>query len=42
VAAALREYLDGKPAGRPVWPGKWKKSAAEMLQKDLTAPAGSG
>jgi site-specific recombinase XerD len=35
VAAALREYLDGKPADAPVWPGTWNERAAKMLKKDL-------
>jgi integrase len=35
VAAALRVYLDGRPADRPVWPGAWHKNAAEMLRLDL-------
>src|SRR5262245_39831131 len=35
VAAALRGYLQGKPAGQPVWPGTWHEKAAEMLQCDL-------
>ena len=34
VAEALREYLAGKPAGLPVWPGKWKSRAFLMIQKD--------
>jgi integrase len=37
VAAALRGYLAGKPAGRPVWPGTWTKDAAAMLRVDLEA-----
>jgi integrase len=39
LAAALGPYLDGKPAGLPVWPGTWPDRAAEMLRQDL-APAG--
>src|SRR5581483_2486802 len=35
VAEALRPYLAGKPAGAPVWPGKWWQPAAEMLRGDL-------
>jgi integrase len=35
VAGAMRAYLDGKPAGTPVWPGTWKDMAAAMLRKDL-------
>jgi len=39
VAAALRPYLDGKPAGVPVWGGKWARDhrGAEMLRIDLDA-----
>jgi integrase/recombinase XerC len=39
VAGLLREYLDGKPAGRPVWGGPWAsdRRAAEMLRIDLEA-----
>ncbi len=35
LAAALRAYLDGKPADAPVWPGTWHERAAEMLKADL-------
>ncbi len=37
VAAALRGYLPGKPAGAAVWPGGWHKHAAKMLRVDLAA-----
>jgi integrase len=38
VAGLLREYLDGKPAGQPVWGGTcWVQDAAEMLRRDLEA-----
>src|SRR5262249_5542294 len=37
VAEALRGYLVGKPAGRPVWPGYWSERAADMLKIDLEA-----
>ncbi len=39
IAAALRPYLDGKPAGAPVWGGTWASSrrGAEMLRIDLDA-----
>jgi integrase len=37
VALALRGYLDGKPAGVPVWPGNWADDAADMLRIDLEA-----
>lgn len=35
VARNLRDYLRDKPAGKPVWPGKWKSRAFLMVQKDL-------
>ena len=35
VAAALGEYLRNKPAGVPVWPGKWRSRAFLMIQGDL-------
>jgi integrase len=34
---ALRGYLDGRPAGMPVWPGSWAVRAAEMFNADLVA-----
>jgi integrase len=37
VAAALRTYLQGRPAGVPLWPGNWWKRAADMLRIDLDA-----
>jgi integrase len=37
VASALREYLAGRPADQPVWPGVWFTKAAEMLRIDLKA-----
>jgi integrase len=39
VAALLRDYLAGKPAGRRVWGGTWAKDykGAEMLRLDLEA-----
>lgn len=37
LAALLRDYLDGRPPGVPVWPGTWRKRASEMLQADLIA-----
>ena len=37
VAEALRVYLDGRPAGAPVWPGSWAEDAADMLRLDLAA-----
>jgi integrase len=35
----LRGYMDGKPAGNPLWPGTWAEDGAEMLRIDLE-PAG--
>ena len=39
VAAALREYLTGKPANSPIWGGTWASGCmgAEMLRRDLEA-----
>ena len=37
VAAALRDFLPGKPVGVAVWPGSWAAEAAEMLRIDLGA-----
>ncbi len=39
VAELLRAYLDGKPAGVPLWGGTWAKDGkgAEMLRIDLEA-----
>jgi integrase len=37
VARLLRDYLQDKPAGLPLWPGKWKTRAFLMIQKDLQA-----
>ena len=39
VAAALREYLNGKPANAPIWGGTWARDhrGAEMLRIDLGA-----
>jgi integrase len=37
VAKALSSYLDAKPRDRAVWPGSWRKDAAEMLRLDLAA-----
>jgi integrase len=37
VAVALRSYLVGKPKGRALWPGEWRKHAAKMLRVDLEA-----
>jgi integrase len=35
VAAVLRSYVAARPAGQPVWPGRWVKHAAKMIRKDL-------
>ena len=38
VAATVRAWLAEKPAGEPVWPGKWasQRHGAEMIRIDLT------
>lgn len=35
VARALRDYLRDKPAGKPVWPGQWRRKAVFMVRADL-------
>lgn len=37
VALALRDYLKGRAAGKPVWGGTWHERAADMLRADLEA-----
>ncbi len=37
VAADLAAYLAGRPAGHPVWPGKWAARSADMIRADLIA-----
>jgi integrase len=37
LAAELRDYLRGRAAGKPLWPGYWKDRSADMLKIDLTA-----
>jgi len=37
VAELLREYLCDKPAGVPVWPGRWRRKAVFMIRADLFA-----
>src|SRR5207302_4133555 len=39
LAELLRGYLEGKPAGQPVWGGTWAsaRKGAEMLRLDLEA-----
>ena len=35
VAVALRLFLAGRPADKPVWPGNWKKYPVKVLRVDL-------
>jgi len=35
VAAAFRDYLNGRSSQTPLWPGKWNEKAAEMVRGDL-------
>jgi integrase len=37
LAAVLRDYLIGRPAGVALWPGNWWKKGADMLRIDLDA-----
>jgi integrase len=37
LAADLRGYLAGRPAGVPVWPGTWHERAADVMRVDLDA-----
>jgi integrase len=37
VAELMRQYIAGKPADQPLWPGTWAEVAAEMLRTDLDA-----
>ena len=39
LAGLLRDYLHGRPAGRPVWPGKWAlhNEAVDLIKRDLAA-----
>jgi integrase len=37
VAYQLREFLVGKPAGQPVWPGTWSERPVSVLCRDLKA-----
>jgi integrase len=37
LAALLRDWLKGKPAGQPLWPGKWKERGGDMVRLDLEA-----
>lgn len=35
LVPGLRAYLAGAPAGRPVWPGRWRVRGAAMVRVDL-------
>lgn len=37
LAAAVRDYLRGRPGREPVWPGAWHEKAADMMRIDLDA-----
>src|SRR5262249_9048594 len=37
LATELRRFLSGRPAGKPVWPGKWADRSAEMIRGDAAA-----
>jgi integrase len=37
LVEVLREYLPGRPAGEPLWPGTWHEKGADMLKIDLGA-----
>ena len=37
VSQALAKFLEGKPAGEPIWSGSWILRAAMMLRGDLEA-----
>jgi integrase len=37
LAEVMRAYLEGKPAGEPVWPGEWRAYTASILRIDLEA-----
>jgi integrase len=37
LAADLRPYLAGRPAGAPVWPGTWHEKGADVIRVDLDA-----
>jgi integrase len=39
LLAVLRDYLTGRPAGEPLWPGTWHEKGADMLKVDLAAAA---
>jgi integrase len=35
LADTLQAFLDGKPTGKPLWPGTWATAAWKMIAKDL-------
>jgi integrase len=37
VAELIRQYVAGRPARSPIWPGAWSADGAELLQVDLAA-----
>jgi integrase len=37
LAALMRRYVGGRPAGVPLWPGTWTVAGAEMVRLDLAA-----
>jgi integrase/recombinase XerD len=37
LAALLRDWLLGKPAQSPLWPGNWVNEAADMVRLDLAS-----
>jgi integrase len=37
VAQMLRAYVEGRPRGEPLWPGKWWEDAAVVIRRDLAA-----
>jgi integrase len=37
VAQMMRQYIAGRPAERPLWPGTWTEAGAEMVRFDLAA-----
>lgn len=37
VAALMKQYLEDRPKGQPVFPGNWPDHAAAMIQRDLQA-----
>ncbi len=37
LVATLRGFLKDRPAGQPVWPGKWVDRSADMIRNDAEA-----